>query len=288
MFSRRVAAAADCGQDPAMATPLRMALALATALAAGRAHGGEPSSRGEAASLDVATFNTWGLPFPIAWRPRERRFPGINKWLGDGGLDIVGLQEVWTGARHLLDLRGVTVPSRGGDSGLALYTPHRITRPASLVPFAAARGVDRLKAKGVLVAGVEVPDVGEVTVLVTHLQAGSGARNAAVRSAQIDELLAVLGDDPRPAIVMGDFNLYGADAVDTASQARLVEAGLVDAAIGADVGHTHQVEPERFDRVFVRGGESARMDAATAIVDRSASALSDHLPVLARLRLFKR
>ena len=265
-----------------------MALALAAALASTGASGAEPALRADSVGIDVATFNTWGLPFPIAWRPRERRFPGIRRWLGDGGLDIVGLQEVWTGARHLLDLRGVTVHEQHGDSGLALYTPHTVTRRAELVRFTSARGVDRLKAKGVLVAGVDVPDVGEVTVLVTHLQAGVGARNAAVRSAQIDQLLGLLDADDGPAIVMGDFNLYGADAIDTESEAKLIAAGLVDAAIGADAGHTHQYEAERFDRVFVRGGTESTMEAATAIVDRSASSLSDHLPVLARLRLLKR
>jgi endonuclease/exonuclease/phosphatase family metal-dependent hydrolase len=267
-----------------LASRCSTALALAAALGASAPAHAAPR---DGATVDVATLNTWGLPFPIAWQARGRRFPAIQRWLERKQFDVVGLQEVWNGARRLLEMGGVSMPDSPGDSGLALYTPHRVTRAPELTVFDAARGVDRLKQKGVLVAAIDLPDTGEVNVLVTHMQAGGGTRNAAVRASQVEQLLGVLTELTGPALVMGDFNLYAGNPTDDASRDALVGAGLIDLAErGGALEPTHGGDRQRFDRVYLlqEPGMVARVEHAEVEV-QDAAELSDHRPVLARLLL---
>lgn len=249
---------------------------LAVALA-----GPASATEAEGQQLDVVTWNAWGLPSPIAQK-RKARLPQIADWLDAEGYDVVGLQEVWRGARGLLARVRPYLPAADGDSGLALVTRHPL-RELELHPYEAARGVDAWKAKGVLEAEVEI-DGAPVHVAVTHLQAGGSARSATVRAAQIDQMLSWItadGDD-RPTVLMGDFNLYDGQEADEASLQRLHDAGFVDAvaAVGEHRG-TYPGVSHRFDRIFVRGAVSP---SAAAVLEEAAP-LSDHLPVSATVAL---
>lgn len=227
-------------------------------------------------SLRVATFNTWGLPAPIAPN-RRARLAGLEGFADELGADVVGLQEVWKGARPLVDLPGLLLGSlRLGDSGLGLAS----TLPAqtdAVRHFRTAGGVDRLKKKGVLRAEVEFG--GEpVDVLVTHLQAGESARAADIRAAQIAEIVAFAGDGP--TLLIGDLNLY--DNLDAVGEARLVEAGFVDAAAAAGATEpTYRGGEHRLDRVLVRDGSAGCLAPRTARVVESE--LSDHHAVVVEL-----
>ena len=66
--------------------------------------------------LSVATLNAWGLPFPIA-RKRGERMSRIARFVSEREFHVVGLQEVWRGARRLLDVDHVRYPSVDADSG---------------------------------------------------------------------------------------------------------------------------------------------------------------------------
>lgn len=235
------------------------------------------------ARMSVATVNAWGLPPPIA-PGRARRLPQLSRWLERESLDLVGLQEVWRGARALLDPMGLRLPGHGGDSGLGVVTPHPVLEPPVLEPFTAGRGVDAWKSKGVLHTVVDLPLVGRSCVLVTHLQAGRADRFAEVRAAQVDQLLAVVNRCAGPVLLLGDFNLEGRSQIDERSRGRLEGAGLADLAPAA--GPTHRVG-ERYDRIYLR--TPARGDwhvtSATAVAWPLDAVLSDHLPVRATVEL---
>ncbi len=237
-----------------------------------------------AATLDVATLNTWGLPRPFA-NDRRGRFPGISEFLEDSAFDLVGLQEVWDGARPLLQIPDLYLPNMGrGDSGLALATGLPLSGMQTLT-FSGGSGTDRLKKKGVLSAVVEVPGAGSIQVLVTHLQSGDAPREARARSEQITELLTLL--ESGPAVVMGDFNLYAENPIDIETVALLEGAGLWDAAARVGVTDpTHPGEGERLDRIYARGADGVCLEPTAArVIDYGDVALSDHLPVQVRLQV---
>lgn len=242
-----------------------------------------PPAAAADATLDVATLNTWGLPFPVA-KHRARRMPEIAEYLDDESFDVVGLQEVWKGARRWWDRDDVLLASRDrGDTGLALATPHPVDAQ-QVVHFSAARGPDKLKHKGVLRSRVHLPGRRDLWTLVTHLQAGNGDRAATVRADQVSELLRVLGDVDGPVLVLGDFNLSDS-AIDRDTEARLLAAGLVDAGESADEP-TYRGGNHRLDRVFVRSGGDVDLVPVGATVVQYGDdlpELSDHLPVSVRL-----
>lgn len=229
-----------------------------------------------APAVEVATLNTWGLPYPLSTH-RHQRFDRIRRYL-DGGPDIIALQEVWSGSLRLLSHHVRVADDGAGDSGLAVVTPHASTRPV-LRPFRDASGPDRLKAKGVLTTRVDLPDGDPTWVVVTHLQAGRGDRASAVRNSQIRELIDTVAGLVGPALVMGDFNLYDDLPTDLDSVERLRGAGLRDAAELADAtAPTYAGQAARLDRIYLRDGAGTALGATRVEVPRG-PVLSDHAPV---------
>lgn len=227
--------------------------------------------------LDVMTLNVWGLPWPFAQR-RAERFAKIERHLSGDRFHLVGLQEVWLGAK--LKLPTLRLPG-GRGSGLALagsLAPHA---EPEVHPFDHASGSDRLAAKGLLVGRI-----GALTVAVTHLQAHAGA--GAVRRRQVGQLLERLRPVAGPLLLMGDFNFHGAE--DDASEAALADAGLRDAATGREAPtfwprnpFTTLANAERFDRIYLRDGADHRWSVrGHRVLPRL---WSDHQPVHAELAL---
>lgn len=218
--------------------------------------------------IRVLTLNAWGLPAPLA-RDRRGRFPRIERMLDEKRYDVVGLQEVWRGARSLL-LRPMHTGELRGDSGLGIRSPYPVRHLRTKV-FTAERGFDAFKAKGVLLAEVALPQ-GSLNVAVTHLQSGAGPKNAAVRRDQLAEILDALDSDG-PWVLMGDFNFYDAEPEDSASHQRLRDAGFVDVGLrgGAKRG-TYPGVDDRFDRVYVRSLCGVEADARVV----EGTGLSDH------------
>ncbi len=247
-------------------------------LAAGPAHAGCDDV---ASDLSVVTFNTWGLPSPVA-RDRRGRLPRIASWLEQRGYDIAGLQEVWRGAVSLLPLPSIR-REYGGDSGLALVTPHPVSNAVQHT-FQAERGFDRFKSKGLMTTEVWVDEREPLVVGVTHLQAGGAVRNARVRADQVEEILGQVGGEDRPVLLMGDFNLYEGSDVDAATRDRLEAAGFVDvAAVAGATQGTYPGGTHRFDRIYVRDGkERCLVPSAAKVLDGD---LSDHHAVEAALGL---
>lgn len=238
---------------------------------------------GAGADLEVLTLNTWGLPTPVAWN-RRGRMPDIARMVKDDAPDVVGLQEVWNGALHLLDLDLIREPS-AGDSGLAVVTPHPVLERRA-VTFSDATGADRLKRKGALATRVELPEVGPSWVVVTHLQASDNPTAAAVRGRQVDALLAATSGEEGPGVLMGDFNFYAGSEEDQRSAARLRDAGWVDSTdVVGGAAPTYLGNGERFDRILVRSGDGRCLAPERVEVMRPRTPLSDHQPVRADLRV---
>ncbi len=235
--------------------------------------------------LDVLTYNTWGLPSPIA-KQRKQRIPAIGEWLDEQAFDVVGLQEVWRGAMPLLRIRGLfAANSDQGDSGLAMVTGHDVKR-SRVVHFRDARGIERFKRKGVLASTMDVSGWGSLAVWNTHLQASNSERSARVRRGQIDQLLAEAERTAAPMVLMGDFNLYDDNSEDQVTDARLAAAGFVDVAAATGTGAgTYPGVADRFDRVYVRDGDERCLAPKRTEVLQEAAPMSDHLPVRAVVEL---
>ncbi len=230
--------------------------------------------------MRVATFNIWGLPPPLSWPPRRRRYPRVRGFLAQGAFDVVGLQELWRPHPRSFPVSAwsahLVVPGDDdANSGLALA----LRGPALEVvhrPYdAGARFFEAVwTRKGFLHA--RLPDV---DVFTTHLQAYDTMKDAAVRARQVDLLLEAVDAVSRPTVVMGDFNLHGQNREDRATVKRIEGAGLVDAVLPFDPSPTWSVlgRSQRYDRIYVKG-----LEPVSAHVDRTR--LSDHHPVVAELR----
>jgi endonuclease/exonuclease/phosphatase family metal-dependent hydrolase len=243
-----------------------------------------PETESTQTRLSVATLNTWGLPAPVA-SDRRGRLPLIANWLSERSYDVAGLEELWAGARQWFPLRDLVLPQQRGDSGLALVTSWPVAKTMSHV-FTYERGFDKLKAKGLLTAEVEIEGT-PVLVGVTHLQAGGSPRHAAVRALQIVEILSFLEEhesDTMPVVLMGDFNLYDELVMDDRSRRSLESAGFVDAAQATGTyDGTYPGYPDRFDRIYVRNHDSLSLVPEQSEVIRKT--FSDHHAVEATLRL---
>ena len=210
--------------------------------------------------------------------------------------DLVALQEVQR--RHVAALASAMSmstrrwafkhwPVVQPPEGLAVLTPHRLVRATTFhlrrAPFWSWKrriGID---------ATVEA-DGHELRVIDVHLSShdlGQRSREAAAIVARAGGL------DPAP-IIVGDLN----DGPDLSAPAELARAGWLDAwaeVNGADGGATNWTPGERAGRVptqrldYVFAPPGSLVGACTIPIDHerldSVAALSDHLPLVATIRL---
>ena len=122
-----------------------------------------------------------------------------------------------------------------------------------------------------------------VDVYNLHMDAGSCPGDLEARSTQTDQLLAeILSRSPgRAVIVAGDTN--SRPERDEGLQRLLDEAGLVEACRAVGCGD------DRIDRVMLRGSERVSLEVESwslppEFVDDTGEDLSDHVPVLVRLK----
>lgn len=145
--------------------------------------------------------------------------------------------------------------------------------------------------RGLLEAHVDVPGVGEVAVLNTHMQFRSPDEpEEAVRqrTEQAEAIATRIAELEVPVILMGDLNAQvGDEELDSLFDANL---GLQDAwAIAADdgtEGYTYAAHPvdepdERID--FVLPSAEFTVEYAEVVVDDQTRMASDHYPVVADL-----
>jgi endonuclease/exonuclease/phosphatase family metal-dependent hydrolase/8-oxo-dGTP pyrophosphatase MutT (NUDIX family) len=233
-------------------------------------------------TLTVSSWNTWGLPAPIS-KARKARFERINSDLERSEADLVALQEVWGGAKPLLPK--VQLIAREEDSGLAFVSPKRKMRDIAFHPFVVNGRFEGWKTKGVLAAISDLDDGTGLLVLNTHFQAGRAERWARNRASDTDVLLQAVAGWAGPVLVAGDFNFYAASPTDAENVERIWDAGFEDVAETLGVDEiTFRREHERFDRIYLRGGDGVCLRPLDYdVTEYQEMRLSDHQRVMATI-----
>lgn len=210
----------------------------------------------------------------------------IARLITEAKADLVGLQEVDRGiprsgkrdlAAELAKLTGMhaiferNIVYQGGDYGNAILSRFPIRRSRNTHYRMLRAGEQR----GLLQA---VVDVGgrELLFLNTHIDFRP---DDSERLLNVDEMRGVIEREKLPVILLGDFNSVPGSATHTKLKSFLVDAWEV---AGRGDGFTIPVKKpsKRIDYIFVSGStiEPVRMEVLHSIA-------SDHLPVVAELRL---
>lgn len=252
---------------------------------------GQPGTR----ALTVLTYNVAGLPFGLSDSSPEVNTALISPLLNDFELVLVQENFAWHD-----DLRAQTthayqsepmpgsLEQRLGD-GLNRFSVYPFVDFAR-VEWTACNGIlgsaaDCLTPKGFTFARHTLAPGLEVDIYNVHLDAGRDDKDAAARSAQVDQLLAFmqLRSADRAVILGGDLNLKNHGEDEVILQRLLSSAGLTDAC--------HQqscVDPSNYDRVLLRDNTLLELQIrswnfAPGFVDGAGEPLSDHAPVLVEL-----
>jgi hypothetical protein len=267
--------------------PLSFGLALLLAMPA-RAQAPLP----EPVEIRVGSFNIWGLPGLLTtprWRHRRSL---VNRFLQQADFDVLAGQEVFDPAIDDLD-PPPALSTEGGDAGLGFWFGGgvRLQGQGHTLHFRSRRGLERLKRKGVLGAELTLDNGLHIWVWNTHLQAYARPGAAAVRGAQVAELIELADAHPGPVILLGDFNLHGGFEPDGPVERALLSAGYRDVAseLGLEAHGTWSDSDLRLDRIYLRDGGGTCFEALDYGVQRQifepGTAVSDHHPVWARLRV---
>lgn len=222
----------------------------------------------------------------------------IAKIIRDTGADIVALQEVdrWhprSGGVDqpaiLADLLSMHVSfgcnvtwSDGGEYGVATLSRFPILSRAN-TPLPCENGLEQ---RGVLETSIDVPGIGEVLVLNTHLQYVGEEHEPVAKDERYRQscvIAAMVAEHAGPVVLMGDFNAEPDDEelaplvtlIDAWSAAGKGESGLTFP------GHPLLELEKRIDLVFVN--EVFEVDSARVVRAGDAQFGSDHLPFLAKL-----
>ncbi len=210
----------------------------------------------------------------------------IARVILDAKPDVVGLQEVDRGVERtqkrdlpaeLAKLTGMTVvfekniPHQGGEYGNAVLSRLPIKRAKNTHLKSFANGEQRGVQQVVLEVGGR-----EILFMNTHLDA---RRDPAEREHSSTELKAIVAAAAMPVILLGDFNA----APDAPSIAAL-RAFLTDTwtALYREPGYTIPVRKpnKRIDYIWLTPGAFAPVSMQVL-----SSEASDHLPIVAELRL---
>jgi len=265
--------------------------------------------------LRVATLNAWALPSPLGHQVAAR-IEAIGAQLPRLDLDVLGFQEVWTGAARAELIRA------GRGAGL-VHAWHReetfagsgllvLSRfPIRSAHFVAYRlgglpqqitQLDYYGGKGFVLLELETPS-GPVTVIDTHLQARYGSQVSheyrGHRTGQVVQLARAVRRTSQPVVVLGDFNFKQRHAEYSIWTGL---AGVADSAatFGATAPTVFPGNPyrghsssKRIDYIFLRDGRmgrwrtrrSRRVFDETFRIDGERATFSDHAGVVAELEL---
>jgi endonuclease/exonuclease/phosphatase family metal-dependent hydrolase len=174
------------------------------------------------AAFSVLTYNIHGLPAWIARDDPEARIPRLLEKAER--FDVVLLQEdfayqdVVDGShRHETLVRGNGPRMRGpgfGGSGLTLLTNLKLLEAAVSAPYESCHGwlsaaSDCFGNKGFSMQRVALPGGAEIDIWNTHLEAGAGEPDHAVRREQLERLADAIESHSagRSVDIGGDFNL---------------------------------------------------------------------------------
>ncbi|OFZ79471.1 MAG: hypothetical protein A2583_03470 [Bdellovibrionales bacterium RIFOXYD1_FULL_53_11] len=144
----------------------------------------------------------------------DSRFSDISAELGKQSYDVVALQEVLT-KKQVATMRstrgfkfraiGPSLKDRNINSGLLVLSKWPIIRKKTMV-FSYCDGFECLASKGAMLVTIDVPSLGKIDVLNTHL---NSIHDAALRKSQLGELLRFVRkyNTVNPLLALGDFNI---------------------------------------------------------------------------------
>jgi hypothetical protein len=266
----------------------RLALGLAGGAAAAAA---EPRGAGEPLLLGVVTYNVHGLPGWVACDAPAERAPRIGALLD--GFAVALVQEDWSHHEALRLRARHPIALRSADAGLTTLVRSAGARvlESERVPYGSCAGWlgganDCWAEKGILRARLRLANGARLDLVNTHLEAGRGAADRAVREEQLEVLARHLETRSGAAALVlgGDFNLHWEDPHDRG----LVERFAARLRL-SDSGARPDPPWGRIDYLFARSGEGARLEvlAAGEVPGFAAEGrpLSDHPALFARLRV---
>lgn len=243
---------------------------------------------GTEAKLKALTYNVAGLPEGISHSHPLEYTPLISPLLEP--YDLVLVQEDFT--YHDALVSKVTHPHRsvpqepvskltGDGLNLLARTPFEdlIREPWATCNGMLDSGSDCLAEKGILSARFRFAERLPVDIYDIHADAGGDPDDIAARSAQIDQLLALLArrSSGSAVIIAGDTNLRLTRPEDVVTLERLkAQAGLTDACLAL-----HCEDESHIDRFLYRSGGGVHVETSTWAVDRrfvtaAGDDLSDH------------
>jgi hypothetical protein len=281
--------------------PLAVSLAICTVLTfAAGCNDDQPFMPVTSGSFSIMTYNVAGLPEGISSSHPMRFTPLISPKLNP--YDLVVVQEDFCYHDDLIaDDEHPYVSDPEYDPGCSILVGENrdigdgLNR-FSIFPFSdfersdwsVCNGTfdcasDCLTEKGFSVATHELAPGVMVDVYNLHMEAGSCPADIENRSTQSDQLIAAIATHSagRAVIVAGDTN--SRLARDSGLQRLFDEAGLVDSCLAVDCGDEH------IDRVMLRSSDTVSLEVESwslpsEFVDDMGNDLSDHVPVLVRLK----
>ena len=255
-------------------------------------------------SIKVLSWNVFLRPSLLNDGQMERA-EEIADYLKNSDADVLVLQELFhSRARKVLkkalkknypyQTKKGPVTWLGIPSGVVFFSKLPIVKE-NRISFSFSRGSDRLARKGAIVVTFK-KDNQHITILGTHLQAGSDNKTKKIRSSQIDELCKVTNkiDSNGVLIYAGDFNIkkeskmFGKLIAKLKSNkpllnkksTRFVTANFKDNGLYPAYG-----EPSWIDFIFIRKSKHVSqkrlwIEEPRGKNKRKTKRLSDHNPII--------
>lgn len=256
-------------------------------------------------------------PEPISNRDYTgERAALIGQWIERAEVDIVALQEAWEPDAVSLLLEAVAdeFPYYASDrpvrkfgriiSGGLLILSRWPIEEVQTVVYDSCHLADCLAAKGATHARIRIAEDAYLNLVVTHLDAGSAARDRQVRARQIEQLRQFLeGIDGQagPLLIAGDFNI---DSLADDGEYEILTASLgietnappdastVNCELESSIFCETPVPAKQIDYIFTTSGERRLLPnkaqifpQATDAIDGKVKYLSDHRAVWATFEI---
>lgn len=272
--------------------------------------------------LSVLTFNIWDIPFWFCLN-RERRIARIAEFVKKYDPDIICFQEsfdvknrlmihkslgkyIYKVPKEYLDTRRLLFYKKFDKTGgLLTLSKFKIIkskfRAFKSHPFMALP--ERGAKKGFLEIFVKTP-MGPLLIVNVHFLNGKGGTPGKIRNGQLKMLFNRLKDEKNTTIFAGDFNEVAHDHEEN-FHGLFSKIGFVDSArflkkvqrptLRMDNPYTTILFnirasgiSERYDHVLIKNGNSLKLEVVdTRTLSQPRNPLSDHEPVLAKLRISK-
>ena len=175
-----------------------------------------PVDLGLGRKIRILTYNIWGLPGVLLQKPKRMKL--LEETLPTEMADIIILNETFAArTRPVVMLKEYPYrafgPGKSGakiSSGVVILSKFPIVETET-IKYSQCAGMDCLANKGAVRARLDVPDVGKVDVVGTHL---SSDGKDSLRSAQLEEVFALLerAQGDVPVLFGGDFNFHSETA----------------------------------------------------------------------------